>query len=549
MTDKLSAYLEKSERAVIVCKESGNHVLYCNDRASSLYAMTVGDFDVHQLFRENQHSFSQLIREYLSSRDSSFLFNVLILREDGTVKVTNLQIGYVNREAGEIFLEITEKIENEVQILQSIIDHATKPMFVLDFTEELRVTRGNHLFYHAFGLEEKEFVDTYQNSLSKFLTAKGQGDLFQEIKNRLEFGTECAFDFEWQGENQVKKWFHLDLNKQTFGADGEKLVGFMCPIDQQKQVMEQLKYINRQFDLIKKVTREMLCIVDLKTRMIVHQGLYAKQVGAEEVEENYPHCISPRVHPDDLDKFLDHAHKVLHGKDCSCSLRLKVVTGGYEWFQWDCSILLDEEGDPLQAIGTVRNITMQREKATQELLEGVKNNHLKLILSKEEFIEATNLILRYSSKLNYHALFFLDFDDFQDIKKKYGNIFGTFLLQEVGGRLTGNFRVGDLLGRVGEDEFVIFLRDVPSAEVVRNKGNSILKDLMKPVFNAGIPCSIQTSIGIATFPDHGTTYEELYYHADLALEESKRSGKNISTLYSVEFENSETNGEHIKEED
>ncbi len=112
-----------------------------------------------------------------------------------------------------------------------------------------------------------------------------------------------------------------------------------------------------------------------------------------------------------------------------------------------------------------------------------------------------------------------------------GHAFGDFLLGELGKRLRDAVRQQDLVGRVGGDEFVIFLRDIPNEEVLLGKAKMLLSTISEDFCDGVQHHNIHGSLGVAIYPDHGTSYEELYHHADLALYSSKHRGKNMVTLF------------------
>lgn len=125
----------------------------------------------------------------------------------------------------------------------------------------------------------------------------------------------------------------------------------------------------------------------------------------------------------------------------------------------------------------------------------------------------------------------MDIDKFKDINDVYGHIVGDEVLRCIGEKMRKSFRENDILGRIGGDEFVIFMENIDTRlNAVARIEN--LRDILKKIKFASMDGkSISVSIGIAFAPEDGMSYEELYVHADTALYETKRNGRDGITVY------------------
>jgi len=133
------------------------------------------------------------------------------------------------------------------------------------------------------------------------------------------------------------------------------------------------------------------------------------------------------------------------------------------------------------------------------------------------------------------ALILFDIDYFKNINDTYGHDVGDLLLKNVADRLKQFCRKEDFVSRLGGDEFAIVITDLVSptdAGIFSRKLQEILKDQFQ--FNQ-IAIDMSVSIGISTFPSSGTSYTELYKHADVALYEAKHAGRNCYKFYSKTF--------------
>ena len=104
------------------------------------------------------------------------------------------------------------------------------------------------------------------------------------------------------------------------------------------------------------------------------------------------------------------------------------------------------------------------------------------------------------------------------------------MLAAIGGIISSNFKGMDVTGRIGGDEFMVYINNITPDDACRLAGK--LGRAIKNAFAAEEYAGhITMSIGIATYPDHGTDFESLYEHADKALYEAKNSGKACYKLY------------------
>ena len=125
------------------------------------------------------------------------------------------------------------------------------------------------------------------------------------------------------------------------------------------------------------------------------------------------------------------------------------------------------------------------------------------------------------------AVFILDLNNFKDINDTLGHPEGDLILQQVATRIPSALRASDTVGRLGGDEFAVVLPDIDEKHAV-DVGEKIIH-AMQPAFNlSDQTVSINASIGIALYPEHGEDQSTLIRHADVAMYNSKRSSQAIS---------------------
>ena len=164
-----------------------------------------------------------------------------------------------------------------------------------------------------------------------------------------------------------------------------------------------------------------------------------------------------------------------------------------------------------------RNKMELEEKADTDLLTGLYNK-----LATERKIK--EYIAEHPETPGMMVL--LDLDNFKKINDTKGHAFGDEVLRTLGKRISPLFRSTDIVGRIGGDEFMVFLKNIDDVEDIMKQSRKIVRFFRD--FQAGdyVKYSATASIGVGLYPKEGVTFEDLYVAADKALYKSKNNGKN-----------------------
>ena len=128
-------------------------------------------------------------------------------------------------------------------------------------------------------------------------------------------------------------------------------------------------------------------------------------------------------------------------------------------------------------------------------------------------------------------LFVLDIDNFKKINDTMGHAFGDEVLSSIGHGIKGEFRVSDIIGRTGGDEFMVFLKNVNSDTMIEQESQRVTRFFKDLRVGEYVKYSPTASIGAAVFPRDAKDFEGLYKAADKALYKAKERGKNQMAFY------------------
>ncbi len=252
------------------------------------------------------------------------------------------------------------------------------------------------------------------------------------------------------------------------------------------------------------------------------------------------------THPDDLNNILgitseslisdfekgieervfDYRSKSFVSSDYSTQIR--VESDKYLWYRMRINTSRDRISDEIIAILTVHEIHEEkqeeielRQKAETDLLTGAYNKNTFAHKVQEHLNEGM-----------HGTLYMLDLDNFKGINDNMGHSSGDEVLCMTYGQISSIFREHDLVGRIGGDEFMVFLLGTTKQSIVVEKAKKIL-EVLHNVYHAenGVDIEVSSSIGIAMAPQDGTNFDSLYNATDLAMYQSKSVGKNTYTIY------------------
>ncbi|HCT65213.1 MAG TPA: GGDEF domain-containing protein [Lachnospiraceae bacterium] len=211
-----------------------------------------------------------------------------------------------------------------------------------------------------------------------------------------------------------------------------------------------------------------------------------------------------------------------------CIERLDGVN--YVWIRINICIFRSEITNTVRIISYVKNIQKQK-KEMEKLMEEANIDRLTGLYNKASTREMIEKFLRQNTNATY-AVMMLDIDNFKKINDNFGHVFGDEVIAKMAKRLKSLFKTTDIVGRIGGDEFLVFMPYVPDITIVQARATEILRSFESFIIDDVENYNVSFSIGI--FMGHGgNNFNELYHYADLALYQAKKNGKNQFYFYEL----------------
>jgi diguanylate cyclase (GGDEF)-like protein/PAS domain S-box-containing protein len=226
--------------------------------------------------------------------------------------------------------------------------------------------------------------------------------------------------------------------------------------------------------------------------------------------------------PDDTDHITSEVLSAVEksGK-WTGEIRMLHKNGHIGWIESMCVPIYDVHDQVVGALGINRDIT-DRIKESERLNHLAHYDQLTKIPNRYLFLDRiAHLIAQSERNENTFALLYIDLDHFKTINDAKGHAFGDQVLVETASRLKQSIRTSDTIARIGGDEFVLLLEMTSNKNDVLAKVEVLNKTLNRAIIINDEEFEISCSIGVAIYPDEGTTTDTLLAVADKAMYKAK----------------------------
>lgn len=251
-------------------------------------------------------------------------------------------------------------------------------------------------------------------------------------------------------------------------------------------------------------------------RLLLMTGLANKTLCFEQYLE--------RIHPDDRADYLHGWKELCAGLNdhFQQTYRVQDQTGKWHWYKDIGKVIQSQQGQAIQVSGIYTNITAQ--KLTEQELEQLIHYD-----SLTQLPNRTLLLQQLDEQINskpdaVFSLLFIDLDRFKHINDSMGHEHGNTLLKAIAARLQSQVHNGDMLAHLGSDEFVFLLAKADPL-TIEHKVQTLQALIAQPVMVDQQLVSISCSVGIACYPEHGTSSYDVLKYADIAMAYAKRHGE------------------------
>lgn len=294
----------------------------------------------------------------------------------------------------------------------------------------------------------------------------------------------------------------------------------------------------RCFRVLAEHSRDVVFEWDIASESMLTISNAERQFAGDPEIWNSPSAIVEHglVHPEDVEAFVSGIELIrINGMVEEFFFRALSKNGNWIWCSFMGAVVSDFDNEPYRIIGTISNVdnlVRERERleaeAQRDLMTGLYNK-VSAIRLIENYLETNR------DHLGLSAILLIDLDDLKILNDTCGHPAGDKVLEDIASGLVEHFRDSDIIGRMGGDEFIVFVKDVTDEDMVAQRVESLNQKLRMQYDFGGVAYESSVSIG-AVCTSHDVGFEDLYHRVDVALYASKRLNKVGEGMVSKEDE-------------
>ncbi len=418
----------------------------------------------------------------------------------------------------------------EISATRSIKTYVPAAALVALYNDDFTITEANESYFKLTGYTKKETFEHFQNSGLKTIHPDDIQLAIFSLKQQIEHSKKDFFNVVARlvSKKNAYNTIHFSGVLFTDTDNVQKIFFLLVDISSQVKLFEGLEREKRFNSLVDRLTDDSFFEYTAETKEIRFSKHFAEKFAIEETTENYPKSL---IKSGVIAKNFIDFEKIAKGNqqntdDIHFAELAFIAPNKVEyWYDAFYKIEKDENNKLIRVVGKMNDNTANREKIDQ-LREKAEKDHLTGLYNKVTTEHLIETKLRASKKNDKSALMIIDVDNFKSVNDKLGHLFGDIVLAQLAENLSQFFRSGDIIGRIGGDEFFVFIPQLASIDLIKSKAEKICEAFKKTFHEADIYVDISASIGIAIAPDHGKEFEALYKNADIALYSAKEKGKN-----------------------
>jgi len=397
--------------------------------------------------------------------------------------------------------------------------------FFLDF-----VSGG---FLNLLGYENNQFNKVFDKKFIDLVYKQDRQRVISEITEQLSKSNKYTIQYRVKRNDGSIIWV-ID-NGQVVKNKNGRLFSYSVVINvtESKITQEELRLSEERYRIIMSQTEDIIFEWNIREDTVYFSENWKNKFNYESTIVN----ISKKIHEtkiiykDDIKKFGKIINDIVYGDTYQeTEIRLREKNDKYIWCKIRITAMFDENGNIIKAMGAIIDIDKEKTE-TEELLFKAQRDSLTGLYNKgitqsmiEEYMENEGLNVK-------GALFVIDVDNFKAVNDNLGHLAGDSVLTSISLMLSEVFNENSIVGRIGGDEFIVFLKNIDSEEFLYKKADDLVRRFRTNFAGEIKDYKVSGSIGIAKYPEHGKLFRELFINADKAVYLAKNKGKDTYCVF------------------
>jgi len=436
-----------------------------------------------------------------------------------------------------LLIEKVKKSEYEIKKMRNSVPGYFGKVALLE--KSLYILSGNDQFCYVLNIAPKdnELDNNGEKKCSKDKISYKEIGIKEDYVNEILAKSKHTFFLEYE---RIK--FDIVKNFLITGTlyEEEKYKDkypiyfiYVMDITLQKESKSQAFIQQEKYKIITDLSEDIVFEYDCKLDVLEFSDNYNKLFGKTTFINNLRKDIenginNPNLIKIDYIKMLDYIQKKKAKYQTECCLR--TTDDNCKWMYLNAVGVKDKEGKIVKILGIIKDIDKQKkeennrnDKSRIDSLTGALN---KIAIKEDIMLKLSNL-----QEGAYGILMMIDIDFLKEINDTFGHMMGDYVLKEVVSSIKSTFRSEDIVGRIGGDEFLVYVNNTMDVSIAKEKAIRLNECIVNTFRNTEVEKFVSVSIGIAFASSDNTSYKDLYQKADMALYNAKENGKRKYAIY------------------
>ena len=395
---------------------------------------------------------------------------------------------------------------------------------------------ANNFFYDMCGYTEHDYHEKFGSSTLQLVLSEDLAVVIEALADLTEKEEHSKIlNFRIQCADGSIKWVNAVLARSGIVEKGFPVINLVMSditnlkIAETKAMLEEQKYL-----IISDISEELPYEYDIATDTITFAEKFNHIFEGDSVIEHPAENMLKMglVSYDTQSAIEELFYLAKAGTEYhSTEFKLNTKNGGFQWYFSTFSTIYDEGGNALRVVGLLRNIHTQKVEQ-QKLLIRAETDQMTGLYNKATTENRIQSSLRELNGNSYQILMLVDIDDFKKINDTFGHLKGDEVIVDIAKTLQAFKGDYGIAGRLGGDEFCVFLTNVLDIQLASEKA-AMIADRLRELYHD--TCKVTLSIGIAA-TNQQIPYNVLLENADTALYQAKLHGKNCYYFYKDDME-------------
>lgn len=398
---------------------------------------------------------------------------------------------------------------------------------------EYTLVESNGGLNQLLGYSRQEIKNKFDSKYLRMIYPADQTRIRAETSKQLESHKSTELEYRLTAKDGRVLWVLEKCQAVSGPQNIEYLVCALMDITATKQAQEELRLSVERHKIIMEQAEDILFEWDIISDTLFCSSKFEKKFGYTPLGHEFSKKVSmvSHIYPSDVAPFIERLEELRNGKPYKeMEFRLSDAQGRYRWCRLRASSQFDANGKSSRVIAVLADVDKQ--KRTAEALQyQAERDELTQLYNRRTARRLIDTVLDDMEGNGLSALLILDVDNFKQINDNRGHMFGDMVLKNVADILNRQFRADDILSRIGGDEFLIFMNNVPNVETVKKRMSLVLDAIQNMFKEKDLFFRPTCSIGASFYPENAVNFHMLFQQADLAMYTAKGKGKSRCQVY------------------